>query len=66
MAKKDERNRRLKLGILALSLTVLSYTAAKITNDTTGDWFKFSMLCLGLVGFIGGYLTLTDIFMRKV
>lgn len=66
MTKKEERNRRLRFGYLALGLTVLSYTIAKITGDESGDWFKFSMLCLGLVGFIGGYLTLTDIFMRKV
>lgn len=62
---KEEKNRRVKLGLLALALTVLSYTLAKITNDMSGDWFKFSMLCLGLVGFIGGYLTLTDIFGKK-
>ena len=67
MAKNSkERNRRLKLGILALSLTVLSYAMAKITGDESGDWFRFSMLCIGLAGFIGGYLTLTDIFVRKV
>ena len=62
---KEERNRRIKFGILALSLTVLSYALAKITNDTSGDWFKFSMLCVGLVGLIGGYLTFTDIFGKK-
>ena len=62
---KEERNRRIKFGILALSLTVLSYALAKITNDTSGDWFKFSMLCVGLVGLIGGYLTFTDILGKK-
>lgn len=63
---KEERNRRLKLGIAALVLVVLAYALAKITNDTSGDWFKFSLLTIGLVGFIGGYLTLTDIFIRKM
>ena len=62
---KEERNRRIKLGIVALALTVLSYGLAKITNDVSGDWHKFSMLVAGLVGFIGGYLTLTDIFGKK-
>ena len=62
---KEERNRRVKLGIVALSLTVLAYGLAKITNDVSGDWFKFSMLCVGLVGIIGGFLTFTDIFSKK-
>jgi hypothetical protein len=62
---KEERNRRVKLGIVALALTVLSYGLAKITNDVSGDWFKFSILCVGLVGIIGGFLTFTDIFGKK-
>ncbi len=62
---KEERNRRIKLGIVALSLTVISYAVAKITNDTSGDWFKFSILCIGLVGLIGGYLTFTDVLGKK-
>lgn len=61
-----EKNRRVKLGILALTLVILAYGLAKITSDMSGDWFKFSLLCVGLVGFIGGYITLTDIFGRKV
>ena len=63
---KRERNRRLKLGIAALALVVLAYALAKITADTSGDWWKFSLLAVGLVGFIGGYLTLTDIFGKKL
>ncbi|GAG09919.1 unnamed protein product [marine sediment metagenome] len=62
---KEERNRRIKLGITALSLTVLSYGLAKITNDVSGDWFKFSILCVGLVGIIGGFLTFTDVLGKK-
>ena len=57
-----ERNRRLKLGSIALGLVVVVYAVAKITNDTSGDWWRFSLLAVSLVGFIGGYLTLTDIF----
>lgn len=62
----EERNRRIKLGILALGLVILAYGLAKITNDISGDWFKFSLLVVGLIGFIGGYLTLTDIWGGKV
>lgn len=62
---KKERNRRVKLGILALVLVVLAYGLAKITGDTSGDWWKFSILTVGLVGFTGGYLTMTDIFGKK-
>lgn len=60
-----ERNRRLKLGIVALALVVLAYALAKITEDVSGDWWRFSLLTVGLVGFIGGYLTLTDIYGKK-
>ena len=60
-----EKNRRIKLGLLALVLVVLAYTLAKITGDESGDWWKFSLLECGLVGFIGGYLTLTDILGKK-
>lgn len=62
---KAEKNRRLKLGIAALALVVLAYALAKITNDMSGDWWRFSLLTVGLVGFIGGYLTLTDIYGKK-
>lgn len=62
----EERNRRVKLGILALGLVILAYALAKITSDMSGDWFKFSLLVVGLIGFIGGYLTMTDIWGGKV
>ena len=62
---KKERNRRIKLGILALTLTVLAYALAKITNDTSGDWFKFSMITIGIIGWTEGCVTLTDIFGKK-
>lgn len=65
MKDNEERNRRIKLGLLALVLVVLSYALAKITNDTSGDWFKFSLLATGLVGIIGGYLTFTDVLGKK-
>lgn len=66
MAKdNDERNRRIKLGCLALGLTVIAYALAKITNDTTGDWFKFALLVTGLAGIIGGQLTFTDVLGKK-
>ena len=62
---KKEKNRRIKLGILALTLTVIAYALAKITNDTSGDWFKFALLCVGLAGLIGGELTFTDVLGKK-
>jgi len=62
---KNEKNRRIKLGILALTLTVLAYAIAKITNDTSGDWFRFALLCVGLAGLIGGELTFTDVLGKK-
>ena len=64
--KKEERNRRIKLGLLALSLVVIAYGLAKITNDTSGDWFKFSLITIGLIGWTEGCVTLTDIFGRKI
>jgi len=56
-----ERNRRLKLGIAALALVVVAYALAKITGDESGDWWRFSLLTVGLVLFTGGYLTITDV-----
>lgn len=61
-----EKNRRIKLGCLALGLTILSYALAKITGDVSGDWFKFSLLCVGLAGLIGGQLTFTDVLGKKL
>jgi len=65
MVKNIERNRRIKLACVALGLTVIAYALAKITNDTSGDWFKFSLLCIGLAGIIGGQLTFTDVLGKK-
>lgn len=62
---KMERNRRLKLGITAMVLVVLAYALAKITNDTSGDWWRFSLLIIGLALFIGGYITVTDVLGKK-
>jgi len=60
-----ERNRRLKLGVLGLVLVVFAYALAKITNDMSGDWWRFSLLTLGIVLFIGGYITVTDVLGKK-
>ena len=60
-----ERNRRIKLGILALALTMAAYALAKITNDVSGDWFKFAVLITALAGIIGGQLTFTDVLGKK-
>lgn len=62
---KAEKNRRLKLGIACLALVVLAYAGAKISQDVSGDWWRFSLLAVGLIAFIGGYLTLTDILGKK-
>ena len=59
---KEEKNRRLKLGILDLVLIVLAYIIAKITNDMSGDWLKFSLLTTGIIGWTEGCITLTDIW----
>ncbi len=61
-----EKNRRIKLGILALVLTVIAYLVAKTTGDVSGDWFKFSLLVVGLIGLIGGQLTFTDVLGKKL
>jgi len=63
--KNEERNRRLKLGAIALVLIVLAYALAKITNDLSGDWWRFSLLTVGIIGWTEGCITLTDIFGLK-
>jgi len=63
---QKERNRRIKLGILAMALVVLSYALAKITNDTSGDWFRFSLITIGLIGWTEGCVTLTDILGKRI
>lgn len=62
---KEERNRRLKLGLLGLVLVVISYAVAKLTNDVSGDWWRFSLLAVGILGWTEGCITLTDIFGLK-
>lgn len=62
---RKEKNRRLKLGIGAGLIAIGAYALAKITNDQSGDWWRFSLLIVGLAGFIGGYLTITDVFHIK-
>ena len=65
MAKNEDKHRRVKLGFLDLILVVVVYIVAKITNDVSGDWWKFSLLVTGLIGWIEGCITLTDIFGLK-
>ena len=62
----EERNRRIKLGIFAIILVVFAYGLAKITNDTSGDWFRFSLITIGLIGWTEGCVTLTDILGKKL
>ena len=65
MATSEDKHRRIKLGFLDLIIVVIVYAIAKITNDISGDWWKFSMLITGLIGWIEGCITLTDIFGLK-
>lgn len=65
MATSEDKHRRIKLGFLDLALVVIAYAVAKITNDVSGDWWKFSLLITGLIGWIEGCITLTDIFGLK-
>lgn len=62
---KKERNRRLKLGIGTLILVVGAYILAKVTNDQSGDWYRFSIIVAGVFASIGGYITLTDLLGKK-
>lgn len=64
--EKKERNRRIKLGILALAIMLIAYALAKISNDTSGDWFKLSLMTIGLIGWTEGCVTLTDIYGKKM
>ena len=62
---KKERNRRLKLGIVGIVLIITSYGVAKFTHDVSGDWFKFSMLITGIIGWTEGCITLTDVWSTR-
>jgi len=60
-----ERNRRLKLGIAVIALVTIAYYTDRFIGIYTGDWKVYAYLVGGVFGFIGGYLTLTDIFGKK-
>lgn len=62
---KVERNRRVKMGLLALVFVVLAYALAKIMGDESGDWWKFSLLTCALLGLKGVFLTITDVLGKK-
>lgn len=67
MAKNnEERNRRLKLGIAVIVLVTIAYYTDRFIGVYTGDWKVYAYIVGGVFGFIGGYLTLTDIFGKKV
>lgn len=65
METKEEKNRRIKLGLLALAIAILSYIVAKATGDTSGDWWKLSLLTCVLLGLKGALITLTDVLGKK-
>lgn len=65
MAKNEERNRRLKLGIAAIILITIAYYTDRYIGIYTGDWKVYAYVVGAVFGFIGGYLTLTDILGKK-
>lgn len=63
---KVERNRRLRLGIATIALVTIAYYADRFGPGAyTGDWKEYAYIVGGVFAFIGGYLTLTDIFGKK-
>ena len=62
---KAERNRRLKLGIAVIALVTLAYYTDRFIGTYTGDWKEYAYIVGGVFAFIGGYLTLTDLFGKK-
>jgi len=61
----EEKNRRLKLGITVIALVTVAYYTDRFIGVYTGDWKVYAYIVGGVFAFIGGYLTLTDIFARK-
>lgn len=66
MAKNKERNRRLKLGIAAIILVTIAYYTDRYIGTYSGDWKIYAYVIGMIFAFIGGYLTLTDIFRKKI
>ena len=62
----EEKNRRLKLGVAIIALVTVAYYTDRFIGVYTGDWKVYAYIVGGVFGFIGGYLTLTDIFARKL
>jgi len=61
----EEKNRRLKLGIVVIALVTIAYYTDRFIGIYTGDWKVYAYIVGGVFGFIAGYITLTDIFGRK-
>ena len=63
---KEERNRRLKLGIAVIALITIAYYTDRFIGTYTGDWKVYAYV-IGTVFAIGaGYITVTDAIDRFI
>ena len=63
---KKDRERRLKLGIATIILVTIAYYTDRFGGGTyTGDWKAYAYVVGTVFAFIGGYITMTDIFGKK-
>ena len=56
----------MKLGIAVIALVTVAYYTDRFIGIYTGDWKVYAYIVGGVFAFIGGYLTLTDIYARKL
>lgn len=63
---KKDRERRMKLGIATVTLVTIAYYTDRYIGTYTGDWKVYAYVVGAIFAFIGGYITLTDIFGKKI
>ena len=64
---KEERNRRLKMGIAVIVLVTVAYYTDRFGPGTyTGDWKEYAYIIGGTFAVLGGYITVTDVVDRIV
>ena len=62
-----EWNRRLWMGGAVIVLVTVAYYSDRFGPGTyTGDWKVYAYVVGSIFAFIGGYITLTDIFGKKI
>jgi len=64
--EKEEKERRLKMGIAVIALITIAYYTDRFIGTYTGDWKIYAYMIGGTFAVLGGYITITDVVDRII